>query len=229
MVKGGIIIEKKKKINSNYLPKGLSRRDRIKQKKALEKARKGYKEGNYIPRPHLNSFKSKPSKHIQNAINMYGLKSISSANIKNISKKTGCSIGSLMAILKKGMGAYYSSGSRPNQTSQSWANARLGSSLTGGPASAIDIHELRDGHCSQKIIQMAERALVKKKMKRKMKEKIKYKIIDCCKHTKKNKKCIRMSDKKTFSLPRKFSKAKCKQTKKKGFTMRSSCAPYSQC
>ena len=29
---------------------------------------------------------------------------------------------------------------------------------------------------------------------------------DCCKHTKRDKKCIRKSDKKVFSLPRKFSK-----------------------
>ena len=50
---------------------------------------------------------------------------------------------------------------------------------------------------------------------------------DCCKHTKKDKKCRRKSDKKTFKLPRRFSKKKCR--KPKGFTMRSSCAPYKDC
>ena len=50
---------------------------------------------------------------------------------------------------------------------------------------------------------------------------------DCCKTTKKDKKCIRRSDRKTFKLPRKFSKKKCK--KPKGFTMKSSCAPYKDC
>ena len=35
---------------------------------------------------------------------------------KELSKKTGCSIKTLKKIVKKGMGAYYSSGSRPNQT-----------------------------------------------------------------------------------------------------------------
>lgn len=50
---------------------------------------------------------------------------------------------------------------------------------------------------------------------------------DCCKHGKKDKKCRRKSDKKTFKLPRKFSKNKCKNPK--GFTMRSSCAPYKDC
>ena len=29
---------------------------------------------------------------------------------------------------------------------------------------------------------------------------------DCCKHSKRDKKCLRKSDKKEFSLPRKFSR-----------------------
>ena len=52
---------------------------------------------------------------------------------------------------------------------------------------------------------------------------------DCCKHTKKDKKCRRKSDKKTFKLPRRFSKKKCTTGKIRGFTMRSSCAPYKNC
>ena len=51
---------------------------------------------------------------------------------------------------------------------------------------------------------------------------------DCCNHSPSDKKCIRKSDKKIFSLPRKFSKEKCKKGIK-GFTMRSSCAPYKDC
>lgn len=51
---------------------------------------------------------------------------------------------------------------------------------------------------------------------------------DCCNHSPSDKKCIRKSDKKIFSLPRKFSKQKCKRGIK-GFTMRSSCAPYKDC
>ena len=30
-----------------------------------------------------------------------------------------------MEVKKKGMGAYYSSGSRPNQTAESWGKARM--------------------------------------------------------------------------------------------------------
>ena len=48
-------------------------------------------------------------------------------------------------IVKKGMGAYYSSGSRPNQTAHSWGRARLFSALSGGPASKIDYKILEQG------------------------------------------------------------------------------------
>ncbi len=52
---------------------------------------------------------------------------------------------------------------------------------------------------------------------------------DCCK-TKSNKKIksCRRRDGKIFKLPRRFTKKRCLQ-KIKGFTMRSSCAPYKYC
>ena len=34
-------------------------------------------------------------------------------------------------VYKRGLGAYYSSGSRPNQTAQSWSRARLASVIVG--------------------------------------------------------------------------------------------------
>ena len=40
--------------------------------------------------------------------------------------------------------------------------------------------------------------------------------------------CIRKSDKKIFKLPRKYSRKKC-QEGIRGFTMRSSCAPWKDC
>ena len=52
-------------------------------------------------------------------------------------------------------------------------------------------------------------------------------MVNCCNHSKNDKSCIRKSDKKSFKLPRKFSRRKCKNPK--GFTMRSSCAPYKDC
>jgi uncharacterized protein (DUF2237 family) len=50
----------------------------------------------------------------------------------------------------------------------------------------------------------------------------------CCQSTTKDKQCVRKSDGKTFKLPRRFSKKRCKQGVK-GFTMRSSCAAYKDC
>ena len=56
------------------------------------------------------------------------------------------------------------------------------------------------------------------------------KIKDCCEILKKEDKyCLRTNDNKTFKLPRKFSKKTCLTKKNKGFSMRSSCAPYKYC
>ena len=50
---------------------------------------------------------------------------------------------------------------------------------------------------------------------------------NCCTHTKQDSYCLRKRDKKRFNLPRRFSRKACK--KPRGFTMRSSCAPYKGC
>ena len=50
---------------------------------------------------------------------------------------------------------------------------------------------------------------------------------DCCKHDKTARQCKRMSDGKIFKLPRRFTRKKC--VNPRGFTMRSSCAPYKDC
>ena len=64
---------------------------------------------------------------------------------KKLSVATGCSISSLNQIVRKGEGAYFSSGSRPNQSAQSWGLARLASSLTGGKSAAVDFTILEKG------------------------------------------------------------------------------------
>ena len=51
---------------------------------------------------------------------------------------------------------------------------------------------------------------------------------NCCNSTRKNKICKR-KDGKTFKLPRRFSKKKCLTQKIRGFSMRSSCAPFKFC
>ncbi len=54
-------------------------------------------------------------------------------------------------------------------------------------------------------------------------------MTSCCLSTSKTKKCVRESDQKTFTFPRKFSKEECLRGPIKGFTMRASCAPYLDC
>jgi hypothetical protein len=51
----------------------------------------------------------------------------------------------------------------------------------------------------------------------------------CCSHSTKHKKCIRSKDNKKFTLPRRFSKKKCIDGPISGFSMKSSCAPYTYC
>lgn len=121
-----------------YLPDTLSRRDKTRQRKELTKSRKLYKQHRYYTRKSVKSFTSKPSKHLVRARKLYGVDHIKPT--RELSKQTGCSLKGLRQIVRKGEGAYFSSGSRPNQTAQSWGHARLASAITGGNASAVDFH-----------------------------------------------------------------------------------------
>ena len=134
---------KQKVINLHYLPKRLSNKDRKKQSQMLLKSRRLYKKGQYYTRKPVKSFPSKTSKHILNAKKMYAVEKIGATD--ELSKKSGCSKSTLKKIINKGEGAYYSSGSRPNQTGQSWGLARLASALTAGKAGAIDYNILNEG------------------------------------------------------------------------------------
>lgn len=117
------------KLPIRYLPNRLSKKDKQKQIKMLMKSRNLYKKNKYYTRKHLPSYKNKTSNHILNARKIYNINNIKPS--KELSKKTGCSLSALNKIVKKGEGAYFSSGSRPNQTPQSWGFARLASSITG--------------------------------------------------------------------------------------------------
>ena len=54
-------------------------------------------------------------------------------------------------------------------------------------------------------------------------------MVSCCNHSRKHKSCKRQTDKKKFKLPRRFTKSRCIKGPIKGFTMKSSCAPYHGC
>tara|TARA_A100000171_G_C2111666_1_gene135387 strand:- start:749 stop:1129 length:381 start_codon:yes stop_codon:yes gene_type:complete len=114
-----------KKIPDKYVPKSLTPKDKKKQIKSI-------KEG--TPRPKVKSFTSQRSSHVEKFEKRYGYKI---SNLTRISKEIISKKG-IDEILKKGVGAYYSSGSRPNQTPRSWSLARLASVIMGGKARQVD-------------------------------------------------------------------------------------------
>jgi DNA-binding Xre family transcriptional regulator len=130
-----------------YVPKNLTKKDKQTQINMLLKSKKMYRENKYYTRKKIPSYKNKKSKHILNAYKIYNIKNIKPS--QELAEKTGCTISALNQIVKKGEGAYYSSGSRPNQTAQSWGLARLASSLTSGKAAAVDYDIIEKG-CNHK-------------------------------------------------------------------------------
>lgn len=80
------------------------------------------------------SVKSKRSGWVKKFEEKYGTKITDRKFIhKNIISYAG-----QKQIIDKGKGAYYSSGSRPNQTPTSWGLARLASVILNGPSRRID-------------------------------------------------------------------------------------------
>ena len=131
------------KFPTRYLPSLLTIKDKVKQTRMLQKSQKLYKQGKYYTRKQVPSFKSKPSKHLENARRIYKVQNV--LPNAELARVTGCSIDALNKIVKKGEGAYFSSGSRPNQTAQSWGYARLASAITGGKSAAVDYKILEEG------------------------------------------------------------------------------------
>ncbi len=152
----------KLKVPTKYLPSLNEIKDTQKQVKMLMKSRKQYKKGKFFTRKKVKSYKSKPSNHVMRAKKIYNVKNV--APNSELAKKTGCSLSALKQIVRKGEGAYYSSGSRPNQTPKSWGLARLASSITSGKSAAVDYDILEKG-CNHK----KKAFLLAKKSRRKYK------------------------------------------------------------
>jgi hypothetical protein len=132
------------RVPMRYVPRTLSRKDRRTQIAMLKRSRRMYKRGKFYGRiKKLRSYPHVASKHTDVARRMYKIEKI----VPNaaLAAATQCSINSLNQIVKKGEGAFYSSGSRPNQTPQSWGYARLASAITGGKAAAVDYAILENG------------------------------------------------------------------------------------
>jgi hypothetical protein len=138
-----IKIGKKDKVPLRYIPKYLTRNDKLKQKQYLNKSRKYYKKNKHFIRPKIKSYKNRRSNHTERLQKLYKVKN--AMPDKKLSEKSKCSIETLEKIINKGKGAYFSSGSRPNQTPSSWGYARLASALTGGNAAIYDFNLLENG------------------------------------------------------------------------------------
>ena len=130
-----------KKYPKRYIPKTLSEADKKKQKKQLDKSTSDYKKGKFTGREELKTFKERKSSYVEQVKDKTGLPinidkladKFSRTDKRKNELKTG-----MEEVIMKGKGAYYSSGSRPNQTPMSWGKARLASVLVGGPSRKID-------------------------------------------------------------------------------------------
>lgn len=155
----------RRRITRRYVPSALSRADLKKQVRELARSKRAYRRGQYYTRRRLASFKSTASPHVRKAMRMYRVNRIGAT--RALARATQCSVGSLRAILRKGRGAYYSSGSRPNQTAESWAVARLASAVSGGKSATVDFAELKRG-CkpTSKALRLAKRVRTRRAVKR---------------------------------------------------------------
>ena len=116
--------DKKTGLPQKYVPKSLSPEDRKKQIESIKK--KTIRPKTDVPK--------RRSKHVIAFEKKYNKKITDDDFIsKNIISKTG-----IEQILSKGRGAYFSSGSRPNTTPESWSRARLASVIMNGSARKVD-------------------------------------------------------------------------------------------
>lgn len=108
-----------------YIPKTLTKEDKKKQEKSIIEKK---------DRPKVSSYKSKRSSWVEQFEKKYNKKITDKSFInKNIISNEGQN-----QIISKGKGAYYNTGSRPNQTAFSWSYARLASVIMNGPARKVD-------------------------------------------------------------------------------------------
>jgi hypothetical protein len=117
--------DKKSGLPKKYVPDSLTPSQKAKQVKSIKEKK---------DRPKLD-VKTRRSKWTVKAEKYFGK---GNTSIDNIAKKLKINKKGLQLIMDKGMGAYYSSGSRPNQTASSWGMGRIFSVLFGGNARDID-------------------------------------------------------------------------------------------
>jgi hypothetical protein len=115
---------KTRRVPKRYIPDSLSEKDKKKQIKSIFENK---------DRPKVK-YKERRSSWVVKFEEKYGVPITDTDYIdKNILKEEG-----QKQIINKGMGAYYSSGSRPNQNPYSWGYGRLASVILGGKARRLD-------------------------------------------------------------------------------------------
>lgn len=118
----------------NYL-KGLTPQLAALQAQLIRKSKAQYEAtGKAKDRPKVDPTKKTPrSSHVVKFQNKYGFSVTDLPKVKKMFPDTD-----VATVLKKGVGAYMSSGSRPNVSIAQWKFARLASVLVGGKALKVD-------------------------------------------------------------------------------------------
>jgi len=112
-------------IPKRYIPDTLSKAERQKQIKSIFE---GKKRPETKVKERKSSWTTKFDKKYGEELDaMKGKRSK-----KNVAKVTGIPFKAIDEVYKKGEGAFYSSGSRPNQTAASWARGRIYAYIMGG-------------------------------------------------------------------------------------------------
>lgn len=152
-------------VPGTYVPRYLPRATRRKIVRGLSKSRRAYERGKYVRRPSMRGVRRTGSRWTGRVRKLYRLPT-GRLTLKRLRGATGCRTSTLRKIIRKGKGAYYSSGSRPNQTPESWGVARLYSALAGGPAAKVDFRELEAGCPGRGKTMRLARAARKRKIRR---------------------------------------------------------------
>lgn len=120
-------------MNPKYLA-GLSPQQRLLQQKAIRQSQKTYAETGLVKeRPKVSDKPTPRSSWVKKFEAKHGFPITDLEKVKEAYPSAD-----VETILKKGRGAYASSGSRPNVSSFQWAYSRLASALLGGPAAEVD-------------------------------------------------------------------------------------------
>lgn len=115
-------------------------RDKKQREEEILRQRAAYKQGRYVDPKRYPEVPEKKSDWTEQWRQRHPDTPIT--NLAAVSRLTKIPLHRLKQVVAKGRGAFYSSGSRPNQSASSWAYARLASVLLGGPALQVDRREM---------------------------------------------------------------------------------------